>query len=102
MAHALSVPRRHSWRRLARPAIELWDNDGIVNTASKLWPGVENRLVDCDHLDIVGHYKLTKAAPDTGRRCQSYDALNSASNFSDEKFAKIWTEIFAFSAGSRQ
>jgi len=87
-----------SWRLTGSRGdpIELWDNDGIVNTASMLWPGVENALVDCDHLDIVGHYKLTKAARGGGRRYQSYDALKSGSRFSDEKFAKVWTEIFDF------
>ena len=42
--------------------IELWDNDGIVNTASMLWPKGETVLVPADHLDIVGHYKLVKVA----------------------------------------
>jgi triacylglycerol lipase len=81
--------------------IELWDNDGIVNTVSMLWPDVENVLVDCDHLDIVGHYRLTKAAPGAGRRYQSYDALKSGSRFSHGKFQKVWTEIFDFCAGTQ-
>ena len=81
--------------------IELWDNDGIVNTASMLWPGVANVLVDCDHLDIAGHYQLTKAAPGAGRKYQSYDALKSGSRFSNERFETIWTEIFDFCAGGK-
>ena len=41
------------WRNSAR--IELWDNDGIVNTASMLWPDLrETVLVLGDHMDIVG------------------------------------------------
>ena len=43
--------------------IELWDNDGIVNTVSMLWPGDETVLVQADHLDIVGHYWLRPAQP---------------------------------------
>ncbi len=40
--------------------IELWDNDGVVNTASMLWPKGETVLVLADHLDIIGHYHLVK------------------------------------------
>ena len=92
-----------SWRLIGSPEIpiELWDNDGIVNTASMLWPDVENALVDCDHLDIIGHYKLTKDAPGAGRRYQSYDALKSGSGFTHEKFANVWTEIFDFCVGGK-
>ena len=98
---ALSGPV--SWRLIGSPEvpIELWDNDGIVNTASMLWPNVENALVDCDHLDIIGHYKLTKANPGVGRRYQSYDALESGSGFTREKFKKVWTEIFDFCIGGK-
>ena len=39
--------------------IELWDNDGIVNTASMLWPdGEKTLLVDGDHMDIAGALSL--------------------------------------------
>ena len=44
--------------------LELWDNDGVVNTLSMLWPDGENVLVAGDHLDIVGHYKLVKVGRD--------------------------------------
>jgi len=92
-----------SWRLIGSPGdpIELWDNDGIVNTASMLWPDVENVLVDGDHLDIIGHYRLTKAAEGVGRRYQSYDALKSGSRFKHQKFQKVWTEIFDFSTARK-
>jgi hypothetical protein len=77
-------------------SIALWDNDGIVNTASMLWPRGDNVLVACDHLDVVGHYKLAEAYPDGGRHYRCYDALRSAPPFDDSTFADIWAEIFEF------
>ena len=79
--------------------IALWDNDGIVNTASMPWPRGDNVLVAGDHLDIVGHYKLVEAYPAGGRQYRSYDALRSAPPFSDTIFSDIWTEIFKFCVG---
>lgn len=81
-----------------RDRIEEWDNDGIVNTASMLWPIGPNVLVRADHLDIVGHYHLRKAVPaGAGRVYRSYDSLRSASEFTDETFEAVWREIFDFS-----
>jgi len=74
--------------------LEVWDNDGIVNTASMRWPSGQNVLVPADHLDIVGHYHLVEAAPGSGRRYQAYDLLGSAAGFDDEVFRAVWTEIF--------
>ncbi len=86
--------------------IELWDNDGIVNTVSMFWPpGSEIVLVLADHLDIVGHYTLKPAPrePAEGRSeppriYQSYDSLRSAPLFDEKTFKDVWTEIFFFSA----
>jgi hypothetical protein len=48
--------------------IAAWDNDGIVNTASMLWPnGEKTLLVDADHMDIVGHYKRVAASEGSSR-----------------------------------
>jgi hypothetical protein len=77
--------------------IELWDNDGIVNTQSMLWPKGENVLVPADHMDIVGHFQPTHATPGDGRTYQTYDLLKSTSGFSEEMFNDVWNEIFAFS-----
>lgn len=77
-------------------AIELWDNDGIVNTASMLWPKGENVLVPADHMDIVGQYKPVKATRGGGRKYQSYDLLKSNSGFGDEMFKAVWDEILGF------
>ena len=77
-------------------AIELWDNDGIVNTASMLWPQGENVLVPGDHMDIVGHYKPVKAISGEGREFQAYDLLKSASGFEDATFQTVWSEILNF------
>jgi triacylglycerol lipase len=85
-----------------RHPIESWDNDGIVNTASMLWPRGENVLVASDHLDIVGHYHLIEAEPGGGRKYQSYDLLKSTPRFTDEVFATIWTEIFDFCSARKQ
>jgi triacylglycerol lipase len=87
----LGAPPRH--------VIERWDNDGIVNTASMLWPRGEKVLVPGDHMDIVGQYQPIKAAPGEGRRFQAYDLLKSDSGFGDKIFKEVWNEIFDFSVG---
>jgi hypothetical protein len=78
--------------------IEVWDNDGIVNTASMLWPdGEKTLLVECDHMDIVGHYSRVEAGGDgTGRRYRAYDLLSSASEFDAPAFARVWNDLFDF------
>jgi hypothetical protein len=86
--------------------IELWDNDGIVNTASMPWPIGDNVLVAGDHLDIVGQYKMVGADPAWGRQYRSYDTLKSVSPFSepesqDNILKQIWTDIFEFCVGER-
>ena len=78
--------------------IEIWDNDGIVNTASMLWPdGKATLLVECDHMDIVGHYRRarTESKP-TGRRYEAYDLLKSASRFHEPEFEQVWRGVFDF------
>jgi len=80
-------------------SIEVWDNDGIVNTMSMFWPKGENVLVPGDHMDIVGHYKLIKAERGGGRKYRTYDLLKSESGFSDKIFKEVWKEIFAFCLG---
>jgi len=91
----------------ARPQpIELWDNDGIVNTLSMPWPRGETVLVLADHLDVVGHYKLAKARQEKrpqlgrepGRIYQSYDSFKSVPRFARRTFEALWTEIFEFAA----
>ncbi|KAJ9094965.1 hypothetical protein QFC21_005757 [Naganishia friedmannii] len=89
--------------------IEQWDNDGIANTASMLWPnGKDTRIVHCDHGDIIGHYELVPTsayahfqdgppphrAP--GRRYYRYDIFVSGSAFDDESFNKVWSSVFNF------
>jgi len=81
--------------------IELWDNDGIVNTASMLWPDGENTvLVAADHMDIVGHYELVEAIPGSGRRYQAYDLLKSSSGFGRDSFEQVWNDLFDFCCSS--
>jgi hypothetical protein len=81
-------------------ALEVWDNDGIVNTASMLWPnGKDTRLVAADHLDIVGHYVLRKTtpSPDRSKRVYaSYYALRSHTEFTQYKFDQVWKDVFDF------
>jgi triacylglycerol lipase len=85
--------------------LELWDNDGIVNTVSMLWPLDENVLVQADHLDIVGHFRLAPApkasqpaGPQPPRVYQSYDTLRSSPKFKATTFEAVWNEIFCFAA----
>jgi len=80
-------------------SIEVWDNDGIVNTLSMLWPKDANVLVPGDHMDIVGQYKLIKAERGEGRKYRVYDLLKSESGFTDKIFKDVWKEIFAFCLG---
>lgn len=80
--------------------LAVWDNDGIVNTASMLWPNREHtRLVAADHLDIVGHYlaRETVPCPDaSGRHYASYDGLKSHTSFTQDEFDRVWKDIFDF------
>jgi hypothetical protein len=82
------------------PEIQPWDNDGIVNTASMLWPQGDNVLVNANHLEIVGHYRLRDAPKDSARRHVSYRVLKSTPRFEDAAFRQIWTEVFDFSAAA--
>lgn len=95
------VTSRKVTRWLKEHGVELWDNDGIVNTMSMPWPTGENVLIRADHMDIVGQYKLVKAEPGGGRKYRAYDLLKSESGFSDRIFRQVWTEIFAFCLGRR-
>ncbi len=99
--HLKSQEEQVRLRRKSAP-MELWDNDGIVNTASMLWPAPrETVLVLGDHMDIVGHYKLVNApAHATGRKYVAYDLLGSASGFGDEAFAEVWDGVFRFCAAA--
>jgi triacylglycerol lipase len=92
--HSGKVNRR--LRGAPRHAIEVWDNDGIVNTMSMLWPKGENVLVAGDHMDIVGQYKPMDAERGGGRKYRAYDLLKSESGFGDQIFEEVWNEIFAF------
>lgn len=77
-----------------------WDNDGIVNTASMLWPdGGETRLVQADHGDIIGHFRLRQARDAAGRRYHTYDLLGSGSHFDEPDFEVVWKDVFDFCAG---
>ena len=92
-----SVPMPTPFGNAERRTIESWDNDGIVNTASMLWPAREQTLlVECDHEDIVGHYERVEACNGTGRKYRAYDLLESASGFGEAMFASVWNDIFDF------
>jgi hypothetical protein len=62
------------------------------------WPGGDTVLVEGDHMDIVGHYKLTPMPGGNGRKWQSYDLLGSASGFGDDAFERVWNGILDFCA----
>jgi triacylglycerol lipase len=78
-------------------SVEVWDNDGIVNTASMLWPNAEQTLlVDGDHGDIIGHYRRGAATPPSMRKYHTYDLLRSASQFDATIMQAVWTDVFDF------
>jgi triacylglycerol lipase len=77
--------------------IEVWDNDGIVNTASMLWPeGEPTRLVDGDHGDIIGHFHEVKAVQPAPRTYHTYDLLGSDSGFGQAQFEAVWRDVYEF------
>jgi hypothetical protein len=82
--------------------INAWDNDGIVNTASMLWPnGEDTQLVSADHGDIIGHYDFALTKPNgSERKFARYDIFKSSNrgegHFDDEKFRAVWFNIFDF------
>jgi len=82
----------------AVPAAEIasWHNDGIVNTASMLWPnGARTLLVDADHADIIGHYRQQRPGQKDGpRKYRTYDIFGSDSGFDDALFTRVWERIF--------
>jgi hypothetical protein len=88
---------------LARRDLELWDNDGVVNTASMLWPdGDDTVLVPGDHEDIVGHYRRVVGSEFSGgRKYRAYDLLKSGAGFGDAEFATVWNDVFDFCSGSQ-
>jgi hypothetical protein len=79
------------------PSIAVWDNDGIVNTGSMLWPEEWKIIgVEADHMDIVGHYKRILATRGTGRKYDAYDLLVSDSGFDGNAFVALWDSVFDF------
>jgi triacylglycerol lipase len=80
--------------------VEPWDNDGIVNTASMLWPNGPNTLiVDGDHGDIIGHYRLLQAVGCSSQRSfHTYNLLRSGSGFRDDTFREVWQRLLSFCA----
>ena len=81
-------------------ALQPWDNDGIVNTQSMLWPnGNQTLLVRADHMDIVGHFRDVESVSECGlRKFQAYDLLKSDSGFKPAAFARVWNDVFEFCA----
>jgi hypothetical protein len=87
-------------------ALKSWHNDGIVNTASMLWPKGETLLVHADHGDIIGHFAFREVDPSRrgGRKYSSYDILESSSavggvEFAQEQFRAVWNDVFDFALG---
>jgi hypothetical protein len=82
------------------------DNDGVVNTASMLWPAESDGahrifLVEADHADIVGHYRRKECRAEEselarGRPHYAYDIFDSGSGFDDARFERVWEHIFDF------
>lgn len=81
----------------SKRTVELWDNDGIVNTASMLWPdGDATRLVDGDHGDIIGHFHDVPAVQPSPRTFHTYDLLGSDSGFQQPQFEAVWRDVLDF------
>ncbi len=76
--------------------LEPYENDGIVNTASMLWPnGADTLLIEADHADVIGHYQNgTFDQAEEGRKRNRYDMLGSNSGFEEAQFKAVWEHIF--------
>ncbi len=97
--------------------LQAWENDGIVNTASMLWPhGESTILLEGDHGDIIGHYRKTPVdsptnacesqkppvgEPIVSRKYWSYDFFGSESGFTEQTFNDVWSEVFSFCSDGR-
>lgn len=80
-----------------RRPVAAWENDGVVNTASMLWPdGPRTVVVDGDHADIMGHYRAVDAREGSARRYYAYDLFQSASGFSARDFDRVWESVLDF------
>ncbi|MFP2924435.1 esterase/lipase family protein [Pyxidicoccus sp. 3LG] len=102
-AHALpgSLKRTRSIRKLwgdgeaheLRPG----DNDGLVNSGSQVWPDeAHSCLLTGDHADVIGHFR--SPPPGEPDRFRQYDLLNAPSGFDEQRFARLWEDIAAFTA----
>lgn len=86
-----------------RAWVEPWHNDGIVNTASMLWPcGAQTLLIDADHGDLIGHFAegFAQGSQAELRTRVRYDIFRSGSDFDRAKFEAVWSDIFSFCAGA--
>jgi hypothetical protein len=82
--------------------IESFHNDGVVNTASMLWPcGPRTLLVEADHADIIGHYEKKRPSKKTApRKYKTYDIFRSDSGFDDARFRAVWERIYDHCLGA--
>lgn len=81
-------------------AIADYENDGIVNTGSMLWPnGAATKLVAADHGDIIGHFLPSDATTPRRAHERTYDLLRSNSGFERTMFEHVWHDVFDFAAG---
>jgi triacylglycerol lipase len=83
--------------------VEAWHNDGIVNTASMLWPnGAETQLLDADHGDLIGHFEegFAEGSQAELRTRVRYDIFRSGSGFDRALFEAVWFDILRFCASA--
>jgi hypothetical protein len=102
---APSIAKFDGTETLASADIGVDASDGVVNTLSMLWPYEPERpdvhsrvLVESDHGDIIGHYKLRPSVDPkpSGRRYDAYDFFPSGSGFDLTRFRDVWTDVFNF------
>jgi len=73
------------------------DNDGIVNSVSRVWPDAESSfVVEADHADVIGHFRYAEPPPHVTQRFYQYDLLCSGSDFGPDEFEALWRKIAAF------
>ena len=83
---------RRAYARLPTPRA----NDGVVPTRSQVW-GEIIHAARADHLDVIGHFD------DSARTPSHFDWLTTASGFTADQFAALWTDVvqYLFGAAAR-
>jgi hypothetical protein len=107
---APTLRRLDSGQTITSSEIAESDSDGVVKTLSMLWPYDPAEpgahpidLVDADHGDVIGHFGLKPERVQlnpAGRRYYAYDFFQTAFQFPEARFERLWHSVFDFCANA--